>query len=163
MTNTDVQMTHPDAPVTRPGFHVTPEGRVIGAADVTWEWESPEDERTGGVTEVAGVPVVESGGGGPPQHPDERTAFVSPSMHEDLRKEAGMGGGQAGNGGVGRGGQPPGGAAAPAVTTRVDEDGNKRTHEHEINVEGTLTHEGVNTLREAIEEAEETMRQLDRS
>jgi hypothetical protein len=41
---------------------VTPEGRVIGSADVTWEWEGTEDERTAGVTEVAGVPVVESNG-----------------------------------------------------------------------------------------------------
>lgn len=142
MTNTDVQMTHPDAPVTRPGFHVTPEGRVIGAADVTWEWEGAEDERTAGVTEVAGVPVVESNGlrdGGTVDSPPPQGG-VPPG-----------------------GGQPPGGAAAPAVTTRVDEDGNKVTHEHEINVEGTLTHEGVNTLREAIEEAEKTMRQLDRS
>lgn len=152
MTNTLTELSHPDAPITRPGFHVTPEGLVIGNRDVELEWQAAEDEH---VTEVEGVPVVT-----PPSHPNERTAFVSPKTQEDLRKEAGLGGG-------GRDGGPPpsgaAGAAAPAVTTSVDEDGNKRTVEHEVNVEGTITHEGVNALREAIEEAERTMQRLDRS
>ena len=131
MTNTDVQMTHRDAPVTRPGFHVTPEGRVVGATDVTWEWEGAEDERTAGVTEVAGVPVVESTTlkcGGPPG-----------------------------------GGAPPGGAAAPAVTTSIDEAGNKRTMEHEVNMEANLGGDTAERLRRALEDAEETMKQLNTS
>ena len=131
MTNETMTMTHPDAPITRPGFHVTPEGRVVGATDVTWKWEGAEDERTAGVTEVAGVPVVESTGlkgGGPPG-----------------------------------GGAPPGGAAAPAVTTSVDEAGNKRTMEHEVNMTGTVSGGTAERLRQALENAEETMERLNTS
>lgn len=164
MTNTLTELSHPDAPITRPGFHVTPEGVVIGNREVELEWQGAEDEH---VETVDGVPVVT-----PPSHPNERTAFVSPKTQEDLRKEAGLSpngvDGTPGAPGVGGedGGPPPSGAAgaaAPAVTTSVGEDGNKRTVEHEVNVSGTITHEGVNALREAIEEAEKTMRQLDRS
>lgn len=165
MTNEDMTLKLADSPVTRPGFHVTPEGRMIGASledfDVTWE--GPEDSR---LTEVEGIPVVESkGGGAPPSHPDERHAFVSPQMQEDLRKDAGLppNGVDGTPGAPGVSGEDGGvdpGAAAPAVTTSVDGQGRKATVEHNLNVEGDLTEAGREALRKAAKEAERSAKRL---
>lgn len=140
-----------DSPVTRPGFHLTPEGHVVGAGieDFDVEWEGPEDERTAGVTEVAGVPVVTSKGAEPPQHPNARSSTLPPNGVDGTP------------GAPGDGGVDPG-AAAPAVTTSVDGAGNKRTVEHEIDVEGTLTEGARRALEEAAKEAERQAKQLKR-
>lgn len=152
MQATDVSVDVDGMPETRPGLHVTAEGRLVGGT-VEVEWEGPTDDRTAGVTEVDGVPVM----------------MTSEETHKALRKDAGLPPSppqhpNERSGGPGRGGQPPGaGAAAPAVTTSVDGAGNKRTTEHSMSVDMTVSGEDAAKLRRLLEgTAEEAMERAKR-
>jgi len=136
-------LTKGEGPVTLPGHHT-----VIKSDEPPWE-----------DVEEAVEYIEEHTDGDDPVGLATPTMMVSPDTHKALRREAGMDGGAAQGGGRADNGPDPQPSHpnCRSSTVPVSVTDGEDMVAGEIEVEGTITEENIETIKEAVEKAAERL------